>query len=328
MRRREFITLLGGAAATWPLAARAQQQATPVIGYPGSETPERWATRLRAFRQGLTETGYAEGNNVAIEFRWAEGRYDRFAPLAAELVRQQVNVIAVPGSTPGALAVKAATATIPAVFYVGGDPVKLGLVGSLNRPGGNLTGVGALNVELGGKQLELLHELVPTATDIALLLNPTNPALTDTQTRDAQAAARSLGLRVFVLHASTDDDIDEAFTTLGEKRAGALLVGADTFFYARPDKLAALAARYAVPTISAYREFAAAGGLMSYGGSITDAHHQVGLYTGRILKGDKPADLPVHQATKVELVINLKTARMLGLAFPVTLLGRADEVIE
>jgi putative ABC transport system substrate-binding protein len=327
MRRRDVITLLGGATA-WPLAARAQQPAMPVIGYLGGESPGPFASRLRAFHQGLSETGYVEGRNVAIEYRWAESQYDRLPALVADLVRRQVTVIATPGSTPAALAAKAATATIPIVFQNGIDPVAAGLVASLNRPGGNLTGVTSLNAELGPKLLEVLHELVPTATTLALLVNPNDPDA-ETRSRDLQAAARTLGLpQLHVLHAGTERDFDRAFATLVKLRAGGLVIAGNTLFSSHSEQLAALAIRYTVPAISPYREFAAAGGLMSYGGNVPDQDRLVGNYIGRILKGEKPANLPVQQITKVELIINMKTAKALGLTFPITLLGRADEVIE
>jgi putative ABC transport system substrate-binding protein len=328
LERREFLATLGGAAAAWPLATRAQQPAMPVIGYLGSESPDAFAGRLRAFRQGLSETGYVEGKNVAIEYRWAENQFDRFPALMADLVRREVTVIVAVTGTPPALAAKAATATIPIVFVTAGDPVALGLVGSLNRPGGNLTGVATLTVELGPKQLEVLRELVPTATIIALLVNPTNPTNAETLSRDLQAAARTLGLQLHVLHASTERDFDTVFATLSRLRAGALVIGSDPFFNSRSQQLAALALRHAMPTMYPFREYAIAGGLISYGNSFADAHRQVGVYTGHILKGQKPADLPVQQATKVELIINMKTAKALGLTVPLVLLGRADEVIE
>jgi putative tryptophan/tyrosine transport system substrate-binding protein len=327
MRRREFIGLIGGISAIWPLAARAQQPALPVIGLLGSASPDLWADRLRPFRHGLSETGYVEGNNVVIEYRWAEGQNDRLPALAANLVRHKVTVIAVLGNTPSTLAAKAATSTIPIVFVVGVDPVEAGLVASLNRPGGNLTGVTTLDVEVGAKRLELLHELVPSVTVVALLVNPTSPKLAESTTKDLQEAARTLGLQLHVLHASTERDFDTVFAALVRLGAGALVIGTDAFFDSRREQLAALAVRYAVPTIYA-GGFALAGGLMSYGGSYTDAFHQVGVYTGRILKGEKPAELPVARSTKVELFINLKTAKALGLTVPLSLLGRADEVIE
>ena len=329
MRRREFITLLGGAAAAWPLAARAQQPAMPVIGLLCSESPDLWASRMRAFRQGLSETGYVEGRNVAIEYRWAEGHNDRLPALAADLVRRRVTVIAAPGSTPAALAAKAATSTIPIIFWIGGDPVELGLVASLNRPEGNLTGVTTLNLEIGGRSAwNCCTKSCPGRASIVLLVNPTSPTLTKTSIEDAQAAARSLGLELHVLNASTERDFDVVFANLIQLRAGGLVIGTDAFFSSRLEQLAALSVRHAVPTVYHFREFAAAGGLMSYGGSITDAFRGAGVYTGRILKGEKPADLPVQQVTKVELIINLKTAKALGLNIPLPLLGRADEVIE
>jgi putative ABC transport system substrate-binding protein len=325
MRRRELITLLGGAAA-WPLAARAQQPGLPVIGYLGSETADRFASRLLAFHEGLSEMGYVEGRNVAIEYRWADEQEDRLPTLAAELVRRQVTVLAAPGSTSAALAAKAATPTIPVVFATVVNPVEFGLIASLNRPGGNLTGVTLLSVELGPKRLELLHEMVPTATVMALLVYSASP-FAETLSRDAQAAAQALGLRLHVLYASTESDFHTVFETLTQLRAGALVIGPDTFFNSRAEQLAGLALRNRVPTVSQF-QFAAAGGLMSYGGNLMDGHRLAGIYVGRILKGEKPADLPVQQATKVELIINLKTAKALGLTVPLALLGRADEVIE
>ena len=327
MRRREFITLFGGAAA-WPLAARAQQPAMPVIGFLSSASPNLYSDRLRTFREGLKEAGYVEGRNVEIDYRWAEGHNDRLPALAAELVHREVTVIAAAGGTPSALAAKAATATIPIVFGVAVDPVEVGLVASLNRPGGNLTGVTNLNAEVGPKRLELLHELLPAATIIAVLVDPTSPTLAEAFLRDLQAAARDLGVRLHVLQASKEGDFDTVFATLIQLRASALIIGPSTYFVARSEQLAALAVRHAVPTIFHYRPFAAAGGLMSYGSSETDYYRLVGIYAGRILKGEKLADLPVQQATKVELIINLKTARALGLTIPLPLIGRADEVIE
>jgi len=327
MRRREFITLFGGAAATWPLTARAQQPAMPVIGYLGPESPAVFASRVRAFRQGLGETGYAEGRNVAIEFRWAESQHSRLPALAADLVGRQVAVIVAPGGAPGALAAKSATATIPIVFEMGADPIAIGLVGNLNRPGGNLTGVSSLNVQVTPKRLEILHEAVPTAAEVAVLVNPTSPTA-DSQLRNLQAAARALGLQLHVLHASAERDFDTVFATFLQLRAGGLVVSSDGFFATHSEQLAALTIRHAVPAIHQSRDFTIAGGLMSYAGSFAESHRQAGVYTGRILKGETPADLPVQQVTKVELFINLKTAKSLGITFPLTLLGRADEVIE
>jgi ABC-type uncharacterized transport system substrate-binding protein len=327
MRRRKFITLLGGAAAGWPFAASAQQPAMPVVGFLSSASPNLYAKRLRAFHLGLKEAGYVEGQNVAIEYRWADNHNDRLPALAAELVHRHVDVIAAAGATPSAVAAKAATATIPIVFAVASDPVKMGLVPSLNRPGGNVTGITALNVEMGPKRLELLHQVLPTATIIALLVNPTSSA-TETITRDAQAAARALGLQLHVLHASSDRDFDTVFTNAAQVRAGALVISPDVFFTSRSQQLAKLTVDHAVPAIYEFREFAAAGGLMSYGSNETEYYRLFGTYTGRILKGEKPADLPVVQSTKVEMILNLKTARALGLTVPLPLIGRADEVIE
>jgi putative tryptophan/tyrosine transport system substrate-binding protein len=324
LKRREFITLLGGAAA-WPLAAKAQQPAMPVVGFLHSESPGQYASHLRAFHQGLSEAGYVEGRNVAIEYRWAESHYDRLPTLAADLVRRQVAVMTANG--PAAQPAKAATATIPIVFFAANDPVEIGLVASLNRPGGNLTGVVNLGVELGPKRLELLHELIPTATPIAALINPAHPNA-DAQSAAMQAAARTLGLELHLLHASTEGDFDTVFATLLQLRAGGLVILTDPFFNTRIEQLAALVVRHAVPTIYQQRNFAAAGGLLSYGSSFTDLWRVIGVYAGRILKGEKPADLPVQQSTKVELIINMKAAKTLGLEIPPALLARADEVIE
>ena len=327
MQRREFITLLGGAAAAWPLAARGQQAAMPVVGFVNAASPKSYARQLSAFLKGLGETGYVEGQNVAIEYRWAEGHIDRLPSFVADLIQRKVNVITAT-STPAALAAKAATTNIPIVFETGGDPIKLGLVASLNRPGGNVTGVTQLTVGLAPKGMEVLHELLPTARVMALLVNPADPALAETATKEMQAAALTLGLELHVLHASSDRDFDTVFATVAQLRAGALVIGGDALFTSRSEQLAALAARHAVPAAYKGREFAAAGGLLSYGTDITDSYHLAGNYTGRILKGDKPANLPVQQATKVELIINLKAAKALGLNVPNTLIGRADEVIE
>jgi putative ABC transport system substrate-binding protein len=326
MQRRDFITLLGGAVATWPLAARAQQP-MPVIGFLNVASRQGYEQPLAAFLKGLSETGYVDGQNVAIEYRWAEGRSDQLPPMVADLVRRQVAVIAAT-STPAALAAKGATATIPIVFEMGGDPVRLGLVPSLNRPGGNVTGVTQLNVEVAPKRLQLLHELLPAATAMALLINPANPAVAEPQLNEMRSAARILGLELHVLNASTERDFNEVFATFRQLRAGGLVIEADPFFISRNDLLAELTVRHAVPAIFQFREFAAAGGLMSYGGSLPESYRLTGVYTGRILKGEKPADLPVQQATKVDLVINLKAAKTLGLTVPLPLIGRADEVIE
>jgi putative ABC transport system substrate-binding protein len=321
LRRREFIMGLGGAAA-WPIAARAQRPVMPVIGFLSAQGRGEAQQLIAAFHQGLKEDGFVEGQNVAIEYHLAEYQYDRLPTLAADLVRRQVALIVAVG--PAALPAKAATTTIPIVFTVGVDPVDIGLVSRLNRPGCNLTGATLLNVNLGPKRLEVLHELLPAATSIALLINPTR-ANSEAETADMLAAASTLGLTLHVLHASTERDIDAAFATLVQLRASGLVIGTDSFFNARHELLAALAVRHAVPTIYQYREFTAAGGLMSYGGGLTDSVRIAGVYAGRILKGEKPADLPVQQVTKVELIINLKTAKALGLTVPFTLLGRTDE---
>jgi putative ABC transport system substrate-binding protein len=326
MRRRQFITLLGGAAAAWPLAARAQQSATPVVGFLSGTSPETSRDNVDAFQRGMSEAGYRDHQNVAFEYRWAEGRPDRLTGLVADLVRSHVNVIVASGSTE-AVAAKAVTATIPMVFFSGGDPVNLGLVASLNRPGGNLTGVSGLTHALGPKQLELLHELVPKASVIAVLINPTAVS-TKFDTREIEDAARTIGQRIHFLSASTEGEIDTAFATLVQRQAGAILIDAGSFFGSRRNQLVALAAHHAVPAFYSGRAFTAAGGLASYGPSLTDGLRQVGVYTGRVLKGEKPADLPVVQPTRFEFVINLKTAKALGLAIPPALLARADEVIE
>ena len=327
MQRRKFITLLGSAA-VWPLAASAQQPAMSVIGYLSSGPRESGEFRMPPFRQGLREAGYVEGKNVEIEYRWAEDHNERLPELAAELVRRRVAVIVAPSGAPAALAAKTATATIPIVFAVATDPVETGLVASLNRPGGNLTGVTNLNTEVGPKRLELLHELLPSATVFALLVDPTAPAITGPFTRSLEAAAGTLGLKLHMLRASTERDLDVTFATVRELRADALVIGPATFFTVRSERLAALTVRHAVPAIFQHRTFAAAGGLLSYGSRDTEIYHPVGNYTGRILKGEKPADLPVQRVTSVELVINLKTAKALAISVPLPLLGRADEVIE
>ena len=323
--RRKFLATLGGAAAAWPLAARAQQPAMPVVGLLSGT--DREASRLDAIWRGLNEAGYVEGRNVAIEYRWAEGRLDRLPALATDLVRRRVAVIIAIQSAAAPLAARAATATIPIVFSIGGDAVKLGLISSLNRPGGNITGTTFLYNTLAPKRLELLHELVPNAAVIGLLVNPKNPA-SESETSDTQAAARALGLKLIVQHASSSHDIDAAFANFVQHRVDALTFAADAVLNNCRNQLVALAARHAVPTIYFAREFTDAGGLMSYGGDMTDAYRLTGVYAGRILKGEKPADLPTQQATKVELIINLKTAKALGITVPLPLIGRADEVIE
>jgi putative tryptophan/tyrosine transport system substrate-binding protein len=327
MRRRDLITLLGGAAA-WPLAARAQQPAMPVIGYLGVSSFEKSAGHsLHAFKRGLAETGYVEERNVTIEYRWADDEYDRLPALALELVQRRVAVLVAAGS-PAALPAKAATTVIPIVFMIGSDPVELGLVAGLNRPGGNLTGVAYLNVEVAPKRLELLHEFIPTAKSIALLVNPANPVVADAQAKELQTAISTLGLDLMLVKASNPLEIEDAFATLVRDRVEALQIGVDPLFGNHVDQLVALAARHKVPTIYPWREFTAAGGLMNYGSSIPDAFRQVGVYTGHILKGAKPADLAVQRPTRLRFVLNLKTAKALGLQVPPTLLARADEVIE
>jgi putative tryptophan/tyrosine transport system substrate-binding protein len=326
MRRREVIALMGGTAA-WPLGVCAQQSDNPVIGVLGSASAQPWTARLRAFREGLAATGFAEGRNVVIEYRWAEGHNDRLPALAAQLVDKKVRVIVVLGNTASAIAAKAATDAIPIVFRVAGDPVELGLVEHMNRPGRNVTGLTTLGVEVGPKELELLRELVPSASVVAALVNPSNP-LTQILSRTLLAAARKLDLELHMLFASADPDFESIFAELKELRADALVIGVDAFFNSRNERIAALALRNAVPAISPYREFAEAGGLMSYGGSIVEASRQAGVYTGRIMNNERPGDLPVLQSAKFELVLNLNTAKALRLTIPPTLLARADEVIE
>src|SRR5262245_4128111 len=326
--RRDFITLLSGAAAAWPLGARAQQRAMPVIGFLHLTSLETNRENLAAFRLGLGDTGYIEDKNVAIEYRWAQGRNDRLPTLVVELVDRQVSVIVVLESTNGALSAKAATKTIPIVFMQGADPVRIGLVDSLNRPGGNLTGINLFLVEVVAKRLELLLELVPTAKSIAYLRNPTNPVYAETETREVEVAARALGVRLLLLNASRPSEIETAFANLVQQRAHALLVSGDGFLHTHRDEIVALVERHAIPAVYSMREYVAAGGLMSYGTNYLNAWRQAGVYTGRILKGERPADLPMQQVTKIELVINLKTAKALGIAVPLPLSGRAGEVIE
>jgi putative ABC transport system substrate-binding protein len=326
--RRQFISALGGASVALPLAARAQQAALPVVGFLNSASADAYPDRVRAFRQGLSEAGYVEGQSVTIEYRWADGHNDRLPTLAADLVRRQVSVIAAIGGPTSALAAKLATTTVPIVFQVGVDPVKIGLVASLSRPDGNITGVTSLNVDVDRKRLELLHELVPTATSMALLVNPTNSVNAESESRDLQQAAQTLGLQLEVVRASSEPDFDAVFATLDQLKVGGLVIGADQLFTGNDGKLSALAIQHAIPSISPYREFSAGGGLMSYGGDIAESWRLAGVYTGRVLNGEKPANLPVQQATKVKLIINLKTAKRLGITIPLPLLGRADEVIE
>jgi putative tryptophan/tyrosine transport system substrate-binding protein len=327
MRRREFIKVMSGSAVAWPLSVRAQQSAVPVVGFISAARAQGYERQVGAFLTGLAEVGFVDGQNVTVEYRWADGQNDRLPNMAADLVRRQVRLIAAV-STPAALAAKAASKTIPIVFWVGGNPTELGLVQGLNRPGGNLTGVTTLNTELEPKRLELLHELMPTTSIIALLVNPTSPTLAESTRKDLHTAAISRGFELQVLNASTEHELDTVFAKLRQLRVGGLVIGSDAFFSSQMKQLGALAIRYGVPAIYQYREFAVDGGLMSYGSSLAEALRQTGIYTGRVLKGEKPADLPVQQVTKIELVINLKTAKALGITFPISLLGRADEVIE
>jgi putative ABC transport system substrate-binding protein len=327
MRRREFMALLGGGTiATWPIAARAQQPAMPVIGFLNGSSPDRYAPNIAAFRQGLKEAGYIEGQNVEIEYRWAEGHFDRLPALAADLVRRQVSVIAAT-STPANLVAKKATSKIPIVFTTGDDPVQLGLVSSLARPGGNVTGVTQMSAQIVPKRIQLAHELVPTASTIALLVNPADPT-SDFEERDALAAANTLGLQLHILRASTKAELDDAFAAVHQMQVAVLVIANSVLFNGYIEQMAALANRYLLPAIYTYRDFVATGGLISYGAELTESYRLAGSYTGRILKGEKPSDLPVQQAIKVELLINLKTAKTLGLTIPVALLARADEVIE
>jgi putative ABC transport system substrate-binding protein len=326
MKRREVLTLLGGVA-TWPLAANAQQSAMPVIGFLNAASANGYAPMVEAFRRGLAKVGYIEGQNVTIEYRWAEGKPDRLPGMVADLIRRPVNVL-VATTTQAALAAKAATTEIPIVFELASDPVKLGLVTSLNRPGGNVTGATQLNIDVTPKRLEVMRELIPTATLMAALVNPANPALAEPTTRGLQAAARALGLQLHVLHARSESELDAAFMAALQLRASGLVIGTDPLFSGHSKQLALLAVRHAVPTIYAWREFAAAGGLIAYGASNLEAYQLTGVYTGRILKGERPADLPVQQATKIELFLNLKTAKALGITVPTGVLVRADEVIE
>jgi putative ABC transport system substrate-binding protein len=328
MKRRDFITLLGGAAAAWPIAARGQQPTVPVIGYLSGYSPSDAVNQVAAFHRGLAETGYIEGRNLAVEYRFAENQLDRLPAHVADVVARRVTVIVIANTTAAALAAKAATQSIPIVFDVGSDPVQVGLVASLNRPGGNLTGITDLQTTVLAKRFGILHELVPTANLVALMVNPINRAFAEAETREAQAAARTLGVSLLVLDTASSDEIDEAFARLVRQRAGALLTNGDSYFRAQRVQLAVLAARHALPTIYSYDDNVVAGGLISYGPDFLDSARQIGVYTGRILKGEKPSDLPVQQITKLKLVINLKTAKALGLTVPPTLLAIADEVIE
>jgi putative ABC transport system substrate-binding protein len=328
MRRRDFIKVIGGSAVTaWPFAARAQQPTMPVVGFLNAAAPHDYKREQAAFLKGLGEAGYVEGQNVTIEYRWAEGNNDRLPALVADLIGRQVAVIAAT-STPAALAAKAATASVPIVFEIGSDPVQLGLVSNLNRPGGNVTGVTQTNVEMAPKRLQVLHELLPAARVMAFLVNPANAATTETTTREMSAAARTLGVELHVLNANIARDVEAAFTKAVGLRAGGMVVSGGPFFFSQTENLAARCLQHAMPTIYQFHRFTAAGGLMSYGSEITDAYRLAGVYTGRVLKGDRPADLPVQQATKVEFIINLRTAKALGINVPNTLIGRADEVIE
>jgi len=328
MHRREFVSLIGGTVALLPSVGGAQQTAMPVIGFLGSETSAGWTDRLVAFRHGLSEAGYAEGRNIRIEYRWAEGHNERLPGLATDLVKQQVTILVALGGTASVLAAKAATTTIPIIFRMATDPVESGVVASFNRPGGNVTGVTTMGADLGSKQLEMLHELVPAATVMALLMNPTNPSIAQVQSRDVPAAALKLGLQLHLLNASTEDDFDLVFSTLKQLGVGGLVIGADTFLNAKSEQLASLAVRNSIPTISPYRQFTKAGGLMSYGANINAASRQAAAYVSRILNGEKPADLPILQPTVFELTINVNSGKALGLAVPPMLLARADEVIE
>jgi ABC-type uncharacterized transport system substrate-binding protein len=327
MRRRKFIKLLGSAVITWPLVARAQQSEFPVIGFLGSDTSELYADRLLAFNEGLEKAGYFVSRNVAIEYRWANGRNDKLPALAADLVRLRVAVLAA-STTPSVFALKAATTAIPIIFFIAGDPVALGLVASLNNPGGNLTGTTALTLEVGTKWLQLLQETVPTATAFAVLVNPTSPDLAEAQTRDLWGAAHTLGLQLHVLKATTEREFDNAFASAIQLGAGGLVISSDSFFFSHVEQLATLASRYKLPAVFGFREYPKVGGLMSYGADLNDLHRTMGAYVGRILKGEKPGDLPVQQSTKVQLVVNLKAAKLLNLTMPPSLLLRADEVIE